>query len=170
MLTLTQVKNTAKECTAQLNELGYKVPTDIQFRISPRMTRALGNCSCKVNRFTGIETGYVIKISADMTSERLPETMMHELIHATVGVRAGHGWKFQSVGQVVNRKFGYHVSTYATSADAGVAEIRQVRAQRLGHTVTCTSCGKTQTVTARHGIFQHPERYRCHCGGSLEVK
>lgn len=166
-MNLTELKQVVKTCTQQLNEMGVSVPTMLQYRVSGRLTRALGNCAER-RRFDGTIVSLVITISKDLPLSIAPNTVMHELIHAVVGARAGHGPIFHSMAGRVNRAYGYNISTYADPTSSAI--IREVRASKTGHSVTCTSCGNSRAITASQKIFKHPEFYRCRCGGTLEVK
>ena len=47
----------------------------------------------------------------------------------------------------------------------GLADQRPIR-----YLVVCRSCGQTMSRMRRSALVEHPERYRCRCGGTLEVR
>lgn len=165
-ITLRDVKASALKCSKQLEELGYIVPRITKYRISPRMTRAFGNCATRAN-WLGEKSMVTISISKDLPLHLLDNTMIHEQIHAVLPVKVGHGYAFQSLARKVNVKFGYNVSTYASRE-----ETNEVNAHRVVSgskvTVNC-SCGK-QVITTKikaNRVISNPFNYRCNgCGKS----
>ena len=165
-LTQPQIMRTASQCLAELKALGYQPPIAVQYRVSSRLTRALGNCL--EQRQMGKIIRLVVTISADVPSETLKDVMMHELIHAVVGGREHHGYKFQALANQVNRTYGYNIGTYANAVEREA--IQKVRAQKANFsTIKCTKCAREQVVSNRAGVAKHPERYGCKCGGRLEI-
>lgn len=169
---LYEVKRIAKECIAEMNSIGITVPTGIKYRVSGRMTRALGNCAEKRSRLTGELMELTITISRDLPLSVGKDTVMHELIHAVVGARARHGWQFQQMAQRINRQLGYNIGTYANEEEA--TAIRAVRAERIqiiGTTnLVCAKCGKVHTVKANSKYARMYKNYYCKCGGSLSIQ
>lgn len=165
-LTQPQIMRTASQCLAELRELGYQPPIAVQYRVSSRLTRALGNCL--EQRQMGKIIRLVITISADVPSETLKDVMMHELIHAVVGGREHHGYKFQALANLVNRTYGYRVGTYASTEEREA--IQKVRAKKANFsTVRCIKCGNERVVSNRAGVVKYPHEYKCKCGGHLTV-
>jgi hypothetical protein len=163
-ITIRDVHASAKKCEQQLRDLGYIVPSVTQYRITSRMTRALGNCSSRQD-FFGNKTRVVISLSADLPLSSLDNTMIHEQIHAVLPHGCGHGPKFQYVAKLVNRKYGYNVTTYASRE-----ETQEVMANRVVSgtmvQINC-SCGAV-TVTTKikaNKVLANPHGYGCRkCG------
>ena len=163
-ITMRDVNASAKRCQSQLEQLGYTVPTHTQYRISPRMTRALGNCAVKFNRM-GEKLRVVISISKDLPVHLLDNTMIHEQIHAVLPVREGHGYRFQALAREVNRTYGYKVSTYASEEVS--REVSALRVENGSKVQVACSCGKTHIVTKQKAskIMSNPTQYGCRgCG------
>lgn len=162
-----QVLSTARECLTQLKALGYDTPVKVDYRVSNRLTRALGNCL--EQRSLGTVVRLVITISADVPQHALKDVVMHELIHAVVGGRVHHGYQFQALARLVNSKYGYSVGTYASENEMEAVSV--VRASRGTHSIVhCTKCGREQAVSTKSKVVRNIALYRCKCGGSLEVK
>lgn len=165
-ITIRDVQASAKKCSEQLRDLGYQVPSITQYRITSRMTRALGNCASRQDYF-GNKTKVVISISADLPLHILDNTMIHEQIHAVLPHGSGHGPKFQYLARLVNRKYGYNVSTYASKE-----ETQEVNANRIENgtkvKINC-SCGAVSITTKvkANKVLTYPQRYTCNrCGNS----
>lgn len=164
MATIREVLESSKRCKAQLEQLGYTLPKNLSYRVSGRMSRSLGICSenFRTNSFD-------IAINSTVPLEILDDTMIHEQIHAILGVKEGHGWRFQQLAQQVNRAYGYSVGTVASAKESAI--MRSVRMERMASiptvNLTCMDCNKTFTLPATKKAAKHPELYRCKCGGHL---
>ncbi len=168
-MNMTQVKQLVKRCEGELNSIGIELPKGIQYRTSARMTRALGNFR-ETRQWGGSSVSKTITISSDLPFEVGHETMMHEMLHAILGVSAGHGPRFQQLARTVNAKLGYHIGTYANATEAKA--IREVRANKPNATtnLVCNSCGKVHTISSRKKAARMPQNFRCRCGGSLRAE
>lgn len=160
------LKALVKRCVGEFESIGIKVPSDIKYRVSGRMTKVLGNCSQTWNRL-GMVTDTTITLSRDLPVEMAHHTLAHELVHAIVGVRAGHGYEFKRLASEVNRKLGYNIGTYANAEEAQA--IREVRASKINTvTIKCNSCGSTSVVNSNRKAVRNLHLYKCRlCGGSL---
>lgn len=163
MPTIRQVIESSKRCKAQLEQLGYIVPSNIGYEVSGRMTRCLGKF--EINHATGERK---IKINVHLPIESLDDTMIHELIHALYP-RDGHGYEFHRVASKVNRAFGYSVSTYASQEES--TALKSAMKEALGASafvrIKCNKCGKIHEVSSRKKVATQWANYKCKCGGSL---
>ena len=62
----------------------------------------------------------------------------------------------------MNAAYGYAIARTGTCQELGVAESRPAR-----YRLVCTRCGAELTRCRRSPLVEHPERYRCRCGGRL---
>lgn len=145
-------------CTNQLKELGYDLP-QIKYETSNRMTRALGKCQWRYNRLTGKVSDITIKLSNDLTPQIMPNTLMHEMIHAIYPLD-GHGYKFHMLGSKVNKAFGYAITTYASGESLEV--IREVRQAKMTQ-IKCTSCGTISSINPNTKMYRNAMTGLCRC-------
>lgn len=145
-------------CTTQLKELGYELPY-IHYETSNRMTRALGKCQWIYSRSTGKVSNITIKLSNDLTSKIMPNTLMHEMIHALYPLDK-HGGRFQMLAYKVNKAFGYHITTYASGESLEV--IREVR-QAKQVTVACVGCGTQTSLNPNTKLYRNAMMGLCRC-------
>lgn len=128
-----------------------------------------------VNRRAVTRFGCCIQRGKDYTielSERLlaaPEgaclqTLAHEVLHTCPGCR-NHGQRWKEYARRMNEAYGYAISRTGSCEALGVADTRPVR-----HLVVCTHCGMEFPRSRRSPLVDHPERYRCRCGGRLRRK
>lgn len=89
------------------------------------------------------------------------QTLAHELLHTCPGCQ-NHGPRWKSYAQRMNAAYGYHIARTDTCEALGVPDRRPVR-----HLVVCDQCGLEYRRAKASRLVQHPERYRCRCGGTL---
>ena len=133
----------------------------VSARISPRVAvnrRAVTRFGCCIRR--GGE--YVIELSERLleAEERAcMQTLAHEVLHTCPGCR-NHGALWKEYAARMNGAYGYAISRTGTCEALGVADVRPVR-YRLER------CGQEFCRSRRSPLVDHPERYRCRCGGVL---
>ena len=125
--------------------------------------RATGRFGCCIRR--GGE--YVIELSQrllEAPEAACMQTLAHEVLHTCPGCR-NHGERWKDHARRMNRAWGYAIARTGTCAELGVADARPVN-----HLVVCAACGMEFPRTRRSPLVDHPERYRCRCGGRLVRK
>ena len=133
---------------------------DPHVRLNRRATSRFGCC---VRR----GSGFIIELS-----ERLLEaeewaccqTLAHEVLHTCPGCR-DHGALWKGYAARMNAAWGYHIARTGSCRELGVPDVRPVR-----HLLVCSRCGMEFKRSKASKLVQHPERYRCRCGGTLERK
>ncbi len=109
---------------------------------------------------------YVIEVAAALLSaeaQAIRQVLAHEVLHTCPGC-ANHGQQWRHWADVMNRAFGYRICRTHSPEALGVEDVRPVR-----YLVVCRSCGKSIPRMKRSSLVEHPERYRCKCGGTLFV-
>lgn len=149
-----------------MRKAGLQPGTVNSVRWSSRMHRTKGNCQKRKDGRGGFE----IAISTDLLTcpEALRDTVCHELIHTLPGC-FNHGDLFQLAAARMNAR-GYQVSQsfnpdlYKTK---GYEETYTW--PRPKYVLVCTRCQKQYPRARRSKSIEHPELYRCHCGGELRA-
>lgn len=128
--------------------------------VNHRAKTRFGSC-----RRTGQE--FVIEISAfllEAEEKAIRQTLAHELLHTCPGCADhGHAWRLWAA--LMNRLYGYQIRRADSPERMGITVDRPVR-----WLVICDKCGLILPRMKRSPLVQHPERYRCRCGGTLTVK
>lgn len=152
-------------CKQELLSIGLQVPAHpvIEYRVTGRMTSAYGNHNER-RLLSGEVLSRTISISKDVPANIANQVVMHELLHAIAGGRAGHGPAFQRLARIVNAKLGYNIGTYASEEE--VRAVQSVRDARKG-TLICTKCGKHHKVGTGTRAYRMYQNFHCKCGGSL---
>lgn len=132
-------------------------------RIRPRVEvnrRAVTRFGCCVKQ----GDGYIIELShrlREVEEVACMQTLAHEVLHTCLGCR-DHGPLWQDYAARMNEAHGYQISRTGTCQALGVADETPVN-----HLLRCTECGHQFGRARRSKLVQHPDRYRCKCGGSL---
>ncbi|MEG1774009.1 MAG: SprT-like domain-containing protein [Oscillospiraceae bacterium] len=128
-----------------------------QVRINTRATTRFGRCSGSNGRF-------VIELSArllDAPEAACRQTLAHELLHTCRGCR-NHQALWRSYAARMNAQFGYSIGRVSSCEALGLEPAGPIR-----YRLRCEGCGAVLTRQRRSPLVEHPERYRCRCGGRL---
>ena len=145
----------------QARELSVPVSRDIRphVRVNTRAKTRFGCC----RRERG---GYIIEVAAALLNgeeQAVRQVLAHEVLHTCPGC-ANHGPRWQRWAGIMSRRFGYDIHRTDSHEALGLTDDRPVR-----WLVVCKSCGKSVPRMKRSTLVEHPERYRCKCGGALFV-
>ena len=148
------------ELSAQLRELGIPLGKHIapQVEVNTRAQRRLGGCIRKEGAFT-------IQVSQRLLDqpELLRNTLLHELLHTCYGCQ-NHGKRWKAYAQKVGQALGVDIRRTALVEESWVP----LRREEVKYLLRCQSCGRVIPRRRRSKAVEHPERYRCACGGKLE--
>lgn len=132
---------------------------DPHVAVNPRPRTRFGCCRAR-------QGGYSIELSRVLLSASeaaIRQVLAHEILHTCPGC-ANHGPRWQHWAQEMNRAFGYDIRRTHAPEALGVEDPRPVR-----YLVACRQCGRSIPRMKRSPLVEHPERYRCQCGGALSV-
>lgn len=147
--------------TGQARALGLPVSC----RIDPHVAvnrRAVTRFGCCIQR----GKGYTIELSERLLTA--PEgaclqTLAHEVLHTCPGC-ANHGPRWRYWAERMNQAYGYRIQRTGSYQALGLSDPRPVR-----YLVVCSRCGREIPRMKRSFLVDHPEQYRCRCGGILQV-
>ena len=116
--------------------------------------------------------GYSININVDLLDERNPKpalwnTLCHELLHSAPGCM-NHSSLWQEYANRLNKEFFLKIARTSSCEEKGVTYHRENN-KAPKYTVHCLACGHMYKYNRAGKVIQHPERFRCSCGGRLEV-
>ncbi|MBC5731218.1 SprT-like domain-containing protein [Pseudoflavonifractor hominis] len=150
----------------QVQQEAHALSIPISAQIVPHVhinTRALtrfGRCSFR-------DGAYHIELThrlLDAPERAIRQTLAHELLHTCPGCQ-NHGPLWQRYAGQMNAAYGYSITRTALPSSLGLADEKLVR-----HLVVCLSCGREFPRSRASRLTQHPERYRCRCGGKLALR
>ena len=95
----------------------------------------------------------------------LLDVIAHELLHACLSSREGHGELFHKGMAALNEALGFHIQVHSDKS-----AIRQSESL-YRYKVVCAACGNAFYYLRAGAVVKHPSRYRCaKCGkGAFEV-
>ncbi len=131
---------------------------------SVRITRGVREYgSCNISR--GNEAECRLAFSGHLffpgNAGPLIDVIAHELLHACLPVREGHGPIFHRGMALLNEALGLHIRVYSEKT-----AIRQSEAL-YRYKVVCGACGNVFYYLRAGAVVKHPARYRCaKCGES----
>ena len=132
-----------------------------QVRLNRRARTRFGCCVRKGG-------AYIIELSARLAGEgseaAILQVLAHEVLHTCYGC-SNHGKRWKSYAAKMNAAYGYSISRTDRFEDLGMEDDRPVR-----YWVVCTRCGRRTPRMKRSPLVDHPERYRCRCGGALLIE
>lgn len=132
---------------------------DPRVRVNRRAVSRFGCCKYEAGQYR-IELALRV---AQGPEESCRETLAHEILHTCPGCR-NHGAKWKAYAEKMNRAFGYHITRTATNEALGVEPGRAWK-----YRLKCESCGAEIGRFRASALTRHPERYRCRCGGRLQL-
>ncbi len=164
----------AIECMDMLDGIGIQYGNLLDITPNTRARRRWGQCK-------SVPGGFTININADLLDERndingLKDTILHELLHTVSGCM-NHGEKWKRLAEMVNKKYGMHISRTNSAEDKGVTYRRDpywhyevtYRVNNNVYLIKCQCCGHTYKRMKKSKVVQHPELFRCgRCNGKLE--
>ena len=148
---------------AQARTIRIPVPERVcpQVRLNRRAKTRFGCCIRKGG-------AYIIELSARLAGEgsedAILQVLAHEVLHTCYGC-SNHGKRWKSYAEKMNAAYGYRISRTDRFEDLGMEDDRPVR-----YWVVCTRCARRIPRMKRSPLVDHPERYRCQCGGTLLVE
>lgn len=125
-----------------------------------RRAKTRFGCCRRVNGAYQIELSSVV---LDGDEEKIRRVLAHEVLHTCRGC-ANHGPRWKEYARRMNEAYGYRIVRADSFEGLGVEDSRPVR-----WWVVCDSCGQRMPRMKRSSLVEHPERYRCRCGGALRV-
>ena len=145
----------------QARVLGIPVSPHIQPHvvINRRARTRLGCCR-------SAPEGHTVELSAALleSDERaVCQVLAHEVLHTCPGC-ANHGPRWRRWAALMSERYGYRIRRTDSFEALGLPDSRPAR-----YLVVCRACGRTISRMKRSPLVEHPERYRCRCGGSLYV-
>lgn len=138
------------------------LPARLRDITAVRITRGVrehGSCAIPRDRDGACRLAFSGHLFFVGNAAALVDVIAHELLHACLPPREGHGALFHRGMALLNNALGLHIEVHSeTSA------IRQSEAL-YRYKVVCSACGNTFYYLRAGAVVKHPSRYRCaKCG------
>ncbi len=145
---------------AEAKALGIPVPNGIlpKVLINTRAKTRFGRCVVSANGSCRIELA--ARVAA--AGERACKTVLaHEVLHSCKGCR-NHQARWKAYAERMNAAYGYDIRRTHSPEALGVLDDAPCR-----YRLRCCRCGAQLQRMKKSPLVQHPERYRCRCGGQF---
>lgn len=107
---------------------------------------------------------FVIELSTELTEIwAIKQTLAHEILHTCFGCH-NHGERWKRYAELMNTAYGYQIHR-VNPPQALSTKLPPVR-----YRLRCISCGAEICRMKRSKLVEHPDHYRCRCGGKLVLE
>ena len=93
-------------------------------------------------------------------SESIKNTIIHELVHASLPIDENHGKQFQALAKKVSKIYHTDIKQYGERTK----ETEEFKKQQCKYKVTCKKCGSTWYYIRKTKFVRYPHLYQCGCG------
>lgn len=144
---------------AEARSIGIPVSHQIDphVRINRRAATRFGCCMKRQGRFI-IELSERLLLSEEIACR---QTLAHEVLHTCPNCQ-NHQACWRTYAMAMNDHFGYSIRRTQSGEELGVEPFGMPR-----YLLECQQCGAQLRRMRRSSLIDHPERYRCRCGGTL---
>lgn len=154
------------DCVELCSELNIPIAEDIEISVNIRAHKRYGQCK-------RIANGYKIEINVDLLDERNPlealeNTIFHELCHTCPGCM-NHGKEWIKWATRINVVTGCNIKRTSTTEEKELVYFQQPKVE-IKYICTCQNCGERWERKRKSKLVEHPEKFRCACGGRIEVE
>lgn len=94
--------------------------------------------------------------------ESLKNTIIHELVHASLPIDENHGEQFQELAKKVSKIYHTDIKQYGDRTK----ETEEFVQSQYKYKVTCKQCGNTWYYIRKTKFVKCPWLYQCGCGGN----
>ncbi len=154
----------AEDCQKDLQSIGIRCAVVRNWTVNNRAKARWGLCT-KVAK--GV---FDIQISGELLQDHVDDqaakdTIAHELLHTIPGCFK-HTGKWKQYASLANRLLPqYQIKAKSTFEEKGLTDNRPEPVYR--YVLKCQKCGAESRRQKKSSVVEHPEHYRCICGGCL---
>ena len=124
--------------------------------LNSRAKKRYGRCILKNNVYTIELSAFLV----DAKPQLIYEVMAHEVLHTCPGCM-NHGVLWKAHAAKMGERYGYSISRTMKTPLALEA------APKAKYILECTVCRRQYPRQKMSRAVEHPELYRCQCGGTL---
>lgn len=125
--------------------------------INTRRKTILGTCERqKSGEYKIVVSAFV----ADGGGDGVRNVIAHEVLHTCKGC-SNHGMLWKRYAELLGKAIGQEIKR------TGESEAAENMRKNAPYVLRCNKCGREFYRMRRSKLVEHPERYRCVCGGKL---
>ena len=123
---------------------------------------------------------YTIEISSrlyNLDDKIIQGVIAHEILHTCKGAM-NHGEKWKNYARIMNEKYGYNIKRVSTLEEMGLKDQENKNENNndncnfpaeAKYMIKCRQCGSVIYRMRQSNVTKNPQKYRCKCGGQLDV-
>ena len=154
----------ADQCRNDLLSIGIRCGNVRSWSVNSRAKARWGLCKRIARNIFEIQIAESL-LQDHVTDQAAKDTIAHELLHTVPGCLS-HTGKWKQLADRVNRLLPkYQIKVKSSFEEKGLEDNRPVPEYR--YLLKCQGCGKEIHRQKKSIVVEHPEHYRCTCGGRL---
>lgn len=154
----------AQQCQHDLLSVGIRCGNVRAWSVNSRAKARWGLCKKVGRNIYDIQIAEAL-LQDNVSDQAAKDTIAHELIHTVPGCFS-HTGKWKQLADRVNQLLPqYQIKVKSSFEEKGIEDNRQVPECR--YLLMCQKCGKEIHRQKKSIVVEHPEHYRCICGGRL---
>ena len=166
---MKDLKKLFKECKEELDVIGVDYGKINSVDVNNEFTKTWGMCKYKTYSSNWKTCVYNIEISAKLLQDDVPtksakNVLIHEILHTCEDCMC-HTGEWKRLANLVNDCYScYNIKRCSSNEEYGV----EINHDDFKYELQCTECGH---IFGHHRMcrsIQHPEYYKCNCGGKLK--
>lgn len=146
----------------EAKQVGVPVSSTISSHVvvNKRAKTRFGSCK-KLGSIYIIELSHLLLHAPAFSCKQV---LAHEVLHTCNGCR-NHGARWRSYAYRMGNAYGYDIHRVDSHENLGIDNKPKPK-----YIIVCAQCGQTFERVRASKLTEHPERYRCKCGGTLSRK
>ena len=164
---LNNLLKIVKEEASQCN-IPYSKNIAENVYINKRAKKRFGACKLTKKGHKKIFTIEVSEFTLCGSDKTIKGIIAHELLHTCHGCM-NHGDKWKRYADILNRNFGYNIKRVSTWEENNLPTERERAVTKPKYAIKCSKCGNIVYRMRASNVIKNPEKYRCKCGGKLEI-
>ena len=162
---MKDLKKLAQQCIQELGAVGICCGNVKQLAVNYRAKKRWGVCKKQSDGSFIIEIAEVL-LQDHVSDIAVKNTLIHELLHTCPGCFS-HTGKWKQYADHVNRMLPQYTIKRVTAAEEKGVTLRK-KEPVYRYILVCSSCNQYYKRQRISPVIEHPERYRCSCGGKLQ--
>lgn len=153
-----EVKNIVEYYAKDMRSHGIPVRKIRKVRVN-NSVNYYGSCKLYRNNDT-IADITISNMTVACGKESLKNTIIHELVHASLPIDEHHGKQFHELANKVSKIYDTKIEQYGDRTK----ESEEFTKQQYKYKVTCKHCGYSWYYIRKTKFVKYPHLYKCECG------
>lgn len=152
------------ECQRDLTSLNIRTGKVRNWTVNTRAKARWGYCAKVAKGLFDIQIAAAL-LQDEVDDQAVKDTIVHELLHTIPGCFK-HTGKWKQYANTINHLLPqYEIKRGSSYEEKGLEDTRPEPKYR--YVLKCLQCGAEIKRQKKSAAVEHPEHYRCQCGGRL---